>query len=580
MTLFIPSRGSLFRAIKTYTPSPDPHLPTLLLSTLGLTARLHVILYVFLSLLSQPFGLIFVALRKDYSDTALAHKWNAILPPRVDRSIGGRNIIYSIFKNFEGYFGILLTEWSRIHGPVFNIRTLFDNLIFTTQPEHVKSILSTNFSSFERGWHFRFQFHSLLGSGIFNVDAEDPPRFHRAMSRPFFTKQRISDGRSYALPSDRAMATLMDRLQRGRAVDFQDIASHYTLDWAFDFLFGTNIESLTSALPCSLASRMLSQSKSNLTEAFMEHFSAALIQTSTRTRYGSAWPLFELGGDKVERHMSVVYEYLEPIIQASLERSRHRTSDARPVDISHLTFLDYLIQHTQDKTILRDATVNMLLGGRDANTFLLSATIYALAEHPHVLSRLRAEVLEVFGTAGLPTIQELRSLKYIRAVLNETMRMWPPVPISVRKSKDAVLWAPVAPGEKPFFIPAGTNVSWSVFLIHRRKDLWGPDADKYDPDRFLDERYHKYLAPNPHIFLPFNGGPRLCLGAEVAYDQATFFLIKLLQTYSEITLAPDAQPADSLPPWQGREKLWFSCHITMYWKGGMWVRMKGDDSDS
>ncbi|KAJ7711739.1 cytochrome P450 [Mycena olivaceomarginata] len=480
----------------------------------------------FLSLLSQPFGLIFVALRKDYSDTALAHKWNAILPPRVDRSIGGR---------------ILLTEWSRIHGPVFNIRTLFDNLVRQSTSHPSTHLVHTTpmLIIFSTGWHFRFQFHSLLGSGIFNVDAEDPPRFHRAMSRPFFTKQRISDGRSYALPSDRAMATLMDRLQRGRAVDFQS----------------------PSRVPCHVHSLpgCYRKSKSNLTEAFMEHFSAALIQTSTRTRYGSAWPLFELGGDKVERHMSVVYEYLEPIIQASLERSRHRTSDARPVDISHLTFLDYLIQHTQDKTILRDATVNMLLGGRDANTFLLSATIYALAEHPHVLSRLRAEVLEVFGTAGLPTIQELRSLKYIRAVLNETMRMWPPVPISVRKSKDAVLWAPVAPGEKPFFIPC---------------------RDKYDPDRFLDERYHKYLAQNPHIFLPFNGGPRLCLGAEVAYDQATFFLIKLLQTYSEITLAPDAQPADSLPPWQGREKLWFSCHITMYWKGGMWVRMKGDDSDS
>ena len=51
--------------------------------------------------------------------------------------------------------------------------------------------------------------------------------------------------------------------------------------------------------------------------------------------------------------------------------------------------------------------------------------------------------------------------------------------------------------------------------MHRRKDLWGPDAEEFDPDRFLDERLHKYLTPNPFIFLPFNGGPRICLGQQV-----------------------------------------------------------------
>ena len=75
---------------------------------------------------------------------------------------------------------------------------------------------------------------------------------------------------------------------------------------------------------------------------------------------------------------------------------------------------------------------------------------------------------------------------------------------------------------------------YTVFLMHRRTDLWGPDGDFYtrricllstnqnpplalefDPDRFLDERLHKYLTPNPFIFLPFNAGPRICLGQQV-----------------------------------------------------------------
>jgi len=54
-----------------------------------------------------------------------------------------------------------------------------------------------------------------------------------------------------------------------------------------------------------------------------------------------------------------------------------------------------------------------------------------------------------------------------------------------------------------------------VLMMHRRKDLWGPDADEFDPDRFLDHRLQTYLLSNAFIFLPFNAGPRICLGQQV-----------------------------------------------------------------
>ena len=80
--------------------------------------------------------------------------------------------------------------------------------------------------------------------------------------------------------------------------------------------------------------------------------------------------------------------------------------------------------------------------------------------------------------------------------------------------------------------------------MQRRKDLWGPDgenyiilcfmahpcspADKFDPDRFLDERLHKYLTPNPFIFSPFNAGPRICLGQQVGVSLRNRFFPEIL----------------------------------------------------
>lgn len=128
--------------------------------------------------------------------------------------------------------------------------------------------------------------------------------------------------------------------------------------------------------------------------------------------------------------------------------------------------------------------------------------------------------------------------------------------------------------------------------MHRRTDLWGPDGSylrillcskanalsalEFDPDRFLDERLHKYLTPNPFIFSPFNAGPRICLGQQFAYQEVSFFLVRLLQQFTNFRMEPDVQPVESRPPahWaasggrKAREKLVPGTHLTMYVKVG------------
>ena len=97
-------------------------------------------------------------------------------------------------------------------------------------------------------------------------------------------------------------------------------------------------------------------------------------------------------------------------------------------------------------------------------------------------------------------------------------------------------------------------------------------AEEFDPDRFIDERLHKYLMPNPFIFLPFNAGPRICLGQQFAYNEMSFFIVRLLQNFETITLDVDSQPPESRPPahWaglpgrKGVEKFWPKAHLTVF----------------
>jgi len=117
-------------------------------------------------------------------------------------------------------------------------------------------------------------------------------------------------------------------------------------------------------------------------------------------------------------------------------------------------------------------------------------------------------------------------------------------------------------------------------LTQRNPALWGPDADEFSPERWLDpERLAKFVA-NPMMYTPFSAGPRICVGQNYAYNEASYFLVRLLQRFDTFTLAPEFQPQDSLPPseWKGRkgrqaiERVYPAAALTLFVKGGMWVR--------
>ncbi|KAG2131949.1 cytochrome P450 [Suillus cothurnatus] len=505
-----------------------------------------------------------------------ANRLGARLIPRLQGKWPGNldKLVNMVMRSENEYLGRHLEDEMKVLGPTINFRFFWEDLIMTTEPQHIKAsfntILATDFDNYVKGAKFREAADSVLGTGVFNSDGEIW-KLHRTMTRPFFTQDRISHFEIFDRHADHAIALAKERFTAGLAIDFQDLISRFTLDSASEFLFGHCIDSLSAGLPYphNAPEFINAVQGDNTAAAFAHAFSQAQQGINRRLAIGQTWPLNEILADSTAQHMKVVNAFLDPILKDALEKRSMAGEFDKNEFADDQTLVDHLINLTSDFKIIKDETLNILLAGRDTTASTLTSAIYLLAMHPEYLTRLREEIISKVGLSRRPTYDDIKEMKYLRAVLNETLRLFPAVPFDVRENIRDTTWISPEPGKKPLFIPKGTMLSYSVFFMHRRTDLWGPDALEFDPDRWLDERVKKYLIPNPYIFLPFNAGPRICLGQQFAYNEMSFMVIRLLQNFFTITLCPE--PAMCPPAWwaekdgrQAIERFRPRNHLTLY----------------
>ncbi|KAF8189728.1 cytochrome P450 [Pholiota molesta] len=527
--------------------------------------------------LSRP---VFLAVRfysTSWANKRTAAELGAVIPPVVqDSSI---SVVKQMAETSRvGYPCDMMYQLSLKYGNIFQFELFQQRIVVTMEPEHVKAILATQFESFDKGPVFIDQMDSLLGTGVFNTDGE-MWKFHRSMTRPFFTRERISDFEIYHRNCNIALRAAKGRLAEGLPLNFQDLVSRFTLDSATEFLFGHMVGSLEAGLPYPPSHTAQNSQSLNAhpSTAFVKAFGEGQVLSLCRLGYGPEWRLVEFGTDKVKPLRKIIDEFAEPLMTEALERLQREVSGEKAEEDSNL--LAHLVRHTQDRKVLKDELMNLLVAGRDTTGSLLTFAFYMLTQHPDIERRLREEIFEKIGPVGNPTYEHMREMKFMRAFLNEVLRLYPPVPADSRCANKDVTLPPRTQGRNQCIFPRTLRtLVYHILNTQRRTDLWGPDAMQFDPDRFLDERLHKYLVPNPYIFFPFNAGPRICLGQQFAYHEATFFLVRLLQEFTGFAL----DDSNAKPPadWaqaagrKGTEKVHLLSHLTMYVKDGLWVRMQ------
>ena len=227
---------------------------------------------------------------------------------------------------------------------------------------------------------------------------------------------------------------------------------------------------------------------------------------------------------------------INTVILGLIERRRHERAPG-PLDLMSL-FIDRQASPPAEAlsdTQVRDHLVTFYLAGYETTAVALTWTWYLLAEHPACFDRLRAELAAVLHGRP-PTVADLPKLRYMRMVIQESMRLYPPAwffPRFARNDDDV----------DGYRIAAGSTVLMSPYVTHRLPTIWA-DPDSFDPERFSPERS---AGRHRLAHVPFGVGPRQCIGLNFAMMQMQIVLATIAARLRPVrTPGPPAKPRPML----------------------------------
>jgi hypothetical protein len=352
--------------------------------------------------------------------------------------------------------------------------------------------------------------------------------------RPQFARDQIAD-----LDSEEAhLQTFFLQLPSNSTeiVNLQPLFQRLVLDNATEFLCGESVYSQIAALPDSFADLKAKYRRGTLDwSLFAHYFDQATKTLGVRVRMFDRYYLYQ--PPSFHTACKKVHEFADFHVNKALAEIPPSIVADEKNGTTKFLFLRELVLLTRDPVELRSQLLNVLLAGRDTTAGLLSWTFYTLARHPEVYGRLREIILENFGTYHEPreiTFASLKACTYLQHVIMEVLRLYPGVALNSRRAtQDTTLPRGGGPdGLAPVYVKKGQEVNYYVYSLHRRKDLWGEDAEEFKPERWVGKKHG-------WEYLPFNGGPRICLGQQFALTEAAYIITRVLQKYERISSAND-----------------------------------------
>lgn len=394
--------------------------------------------------------------------------------------------------------------------------------ISVTSPDYIKHILVSNSRKYGRGTFASVEiFRKIVGDHSMLLINGDKHRRHRSIVSPAF---RIGNLRKLIPVMHECSMRLCDYfdslLEAGGHTSLNDVhirqhLSHATLTVIGLAGFGFNFDCIDKKNRLAEAVSSLNGSRTQQGFLQMLPYSYYYPFPSTRTFWSCLW---------------TIHSIIDDLVKSKRGLKKHGAGYADK------DLLDMILEHTDKELItdqnrnalsereLRDEVMTFILAGHETTSLALTWTIAMLCVHEEWQDRCRQEIAAVLENEQSITWDHLDQLKVTSAVVHETMRLWPPIPVVSRT-------AMVDDQIGPYHIPAGTNIVAVIGQMHRLPEYW-PNPTEFLPERFLegDVAWEAYM--------PFADGPHKCLGYQFAMSEIMVMLATLLKKY-KFTLAMD-----------------------------------------
>jgi enediyne biosynthesis protein E7 len=386
----------------------------------------------------------------------------------------------------------LMVSAAQQYGDAVRLRMGPKTLYLFNHPDHVKHVLSENHANYRKGLG---QAHArrALGDGLLTSEGALWRRQRRAV-QPAFHKDRVASAAEAIVDEAQRMIARWHR-RSPDTVDLVPEMTHLTLGVLGRWLLQVDLGGAD-----------------RLGDAFEAIQDQAMFEMTTLNAVPPWLPLpRQLRFRRARRELDQLVNTLVA----------ERAVDA---DDGH-DLLSRLIATAGEqpgpaaRRQLRDELVTLLLAGHETTASTLGWTTYLVERHPEVAGRLRAEAVEVLGDRP-PTYDDLARLTYTTQVVEEAIRLYPPVWMLSRIA--------LGPDEiGGYHIPAGSDVLICLYTLHRNPQFWD-DPERFDPERFRPDR----AAERPrYAYLPFGAGPRFCVGSHLGLLEAVLVTAMVMREF-------------------------------------------------
>ncbi|RWR89019.1 protein LUTEIN DEFICIENT 5, chloroplastic-like protein isoform X1 [Cinnamomum micranthum f. kanehirae] len=411
-------------------------------------------------------------------------------------------------------FFIPLYELFLTYGGVFRLVFGPKSFLIVSDPSVAKHILKDNSKAYSKGILAEI-LEFVMGKGLIPADFEVWRVRRRAIVPALHQKYVAAMINLFGEATNRLCKKLDVAASEGEDAEMESLFSRLTLDVIGKAVFNYDFDSLTNDTGIVEAVYTVLREAEDRSVSPIPTWNIPIWKDiSPRQRKVNV--SLKLINDTLDELIAVCKRLIE---QEELQFHEEYINDQDP------SILHFLLASGDDVSSkqLRDDLMTLLIAGHETSAAVLTWTFYLLAKEPRVMSKLQDEVDSILGDR-LPTIEDMKKLKYATRVINESLRLYPQPPVLIRRSlEDDVL------GKYP--IKRGEDIFISIWNLHHSPNHW-VDADTFNPERWpLD-------GPNPNetnqnfSYLPFGGGPRKCVGDMFATFETVVALAMLVQRFN------------------------------------------------